>query len=79
MLKFVNLQYDKSLGEHPERNELIILLVFCLIESVRIHLGSKGSLSEHGKRVSFNIELSTENFKLFFFKLQHGKCGPAWC
>lgn len=44
-LKFVNLDYkQKDLIQ-----ETIVLLGLCLLESVRIHLGKKGSLADHGE------------------------------
>lgn len=44
-LKFVNLDYK----ENVLITETIVLLGLCLLESIRIHLGRKGSLSDHGK------------------------------
>lgn len=50
-LKFVNLDYK----QHDLIQETIVLLGLCLLESVRIHLGKKGSLSDHGE---FNVNLA---------------------
>ena len=44
-LKFVNLDYKQD----DLIRETIVLLGLCLLESIRIHLGKKSSLSEHGK------------------------------
>ena len=44
-LKAVNLEYKK----HDLAQDVTILLILCIIESVRIVLGRKGSLSDHGK------------------------------
>lgn len=44
-LKAVNLDYSKPVLIR----ESLVLLFLCLLESVRIYLGTKGSLSEHGK------------------------------
>lgn len=46
-LKFVNLDYKDKTVLH----ETIILLGLCLIEAIRLHLGKKGSLSEHGEKI----------------------------
>src|SRR4051812_12436776 len=45
-LKFVNLDYKQQ----DLIQESIVLLGLCLLESIRIHLGKRGSLSDHGKR-----------------------------
>lgn len=44
-LKAVNLDYKKSLLIQ----ESAVLLGLCILESIRIHLGRKGSLSDHGE------------------------------
>jgi transmembrane protein 216 len=44
-LKFINLEYDDTIMY----TESLILLAILVLESVRIHLGRKGSLSDHGK------------------------------
>lgn len=44
-LKAVNLKYP----EHILMRETCILLSLCLVETIRIILGRKGSLSDHGK------------------------------
>lgn len=47
-LKFVNLDYKQE----DLIRETIVLLGLCLLESIRIHLGRKGSLSDHGERIA---------------------------
>lgn len=44
-LKFVNLPYTNE----AMVKESIVILALCLLESIRIHLGRKGSLSDHGE------------------------------
>lgn len=46
-LKAVNLDYTKT----KLTQESLVLVFLCLLESVRIHLGKKGSLSDHGKKI----------------------------
>ncbi|CRK97716.1 CLUMA_CG011096, isoform A [Clunio marinus] len=46
-LKFVHLVYKND----DLIQEAIVLLALCLLESIRIHLGRKGSLSDHGYHV----------------------------
>lgn len=48
-LKAINLDYTKS----DIIKETSVLVFLCLLESVRIHLGKKGSLSDHGKYLKF--------------------------
>lgn len=43
-LKFINLEYKDS--EMLENT--IVLFALCTLEFLRIHLGRKGSLSDHG-------------------------------
>lgn len=57
-LKFVNLEYKNK----NELHETIILLGFCLIESIRIHLGRKGSLSEHGESLMSFLQSQDYHF-----------------
>ena len=49
-LKVINLNYTKN----QIVEESIVLVFLCLLESVRIHLGRKGSLSDHGKNFNIN-------------------------
>lgn len=51
ILKAVNLTYDHS----KLTTESIILIGLCLLESIRIHLGRKGSLSDHGWQVILSV------------------------
>lgn len=51
ILKAVNLKYDPN----ALTKESIILIALCLLESIRIHLGRKGSLSDHGWQVILSV------------------------
>lgn len=62
-LKFVNLDYKQQ----DLIQETIVLLGLCLLESVRIHLGKKGSLSDHGE---FSIKLAVQSTNGFFLGYQ---------
>lgn len=53
-LKAVNLKYPEQILWR----ETIILLSLCLIETIRIILGRKGSLSDHGWQVIFSVFLT---------------------
>ena len=44
ILKAVNLQYK----ENDLRFETLILVTLCIVETIRINLGRRGSLSDHG-------------------------------
>lgn len=46
-LKAVNLKYP----DHILLREACILVALCLVETIRIILGRRGSLSDHGKYV----------------------------
>lgn len=60
-LKAVNLNYtQKELTQ-----ETLVLVFLCLLESVRIHLGKKGSLSDHGKNYSLSISVKLLTFECF--------------
>jgi transmembrane protein 216 len=48
ILKFVNLEYTNDVL----MEEAIVLCSICVLESIRIHLGKQGSLSDHGKTIS---------------------------
>lgn len=61
-LKFVNLDYKQQ----DLIQETIVLLGLCLLESVRIHLGKKGSLSDHGE---FSIKLANHSTQRFLFRV----------
>lgn len=61
-LKFVNLDYKQQ----DLIQETIVLLGLCLLESVRIHLGKKGSLSDHGE---FSIKLAVQSTQRFLFRV----------
>lgn len=50
-LKFVNLDYKRE----ALIQETIVLLGLCLLESIRIHLGRKGSLSDHGETLRCSL------------------------
>lgn len=45
LLKFINLDYKDDVLV----KEAIILISICLLESIRVHLGRKGSLSDNGE------------------------------
>lgn len=51
ILKAVNLTYEQS----KLSTESTILIGLCLLESIRIHLGRKGSLSDHGWQVILSV------------------------
>ncbi|XP_055603333.1 transmembrane protein 216-like [Uranotaenia lowii] len=53
-LKAVNLQYPQQIL----LREIIILVALCVIETVRIILGRKGSLSDHGWQVILSVFLT---------------------
>ncbi|CAO1390288.1 unnamed protein product [Diamesa hyperborea] len=53
-LKAVNLNYTQS----ELTQETLVLVFLCLLESVRIHLGKKGSLSDHGWQVIASVFLT---------------------
>ncbi|CAO1405391.1 unnamed protein product [Diamesa serratosioi] len=53
-LKAVNLDYSMPVLVQ----ESLILLFLCLLESVRIYLGRKGSLSDHGWQVIASVFLT---------------------
>lgn len=57
-LKFVNLEYPDLVMYR----ESVILVAICVLESIRIHLGQKGSLSDNGgdckKRYASSSKLS---------------------
>lgn len=61
-LKFVNLDYKRE----DIIQQTIVLLGLCLLEAVRIHLGKKGSLSDHGE---FHINLAIHSTQRFNFRL----------
>lgn len=51
ILKAVNLTYQNTVLT----KEAVILIGLCLLESIRIHLGRKGSLSDHGWQVILSV------------------------
>uniref|UniRef100_U5EQ71 Putative conserved plasma membrane protein n=1 Tax=Corethrella appendiculata TaxID=1370023 RepID=U5EQ71_9DIPT len=53
-LKAVNLPYP----EHILPREASLLIVLCLVESIRIVLGRKGSLSDYGWQVIVSVFLT---------------------
>lgn len=53
-LKAANLQYD----QHNLVRDSCVLLATCLLESIRIHFGRKGSLSDHGWQVILSVFLT---------------------
>jgi len=78
-LKFVNLDYKQD----ELIRETIVLLGLCLLESIRIHLGRKGSLSDHGYQVWLSVILTVPNtlgviyllfFQTFVLKLEYILC-----
>jgi transmembrane protein 216 len=54
ILKAVNLPYNSDVLTQ----ETMILLSLCMLESVRIYLGRKGSLSDHGWQVISSVFLT---------------------
>ena len=50
-LKAINLNYEDG----KLLRETCVLLGLCLLESIRIHLGKKGSLSDHGWQVILSV------------------------
>lgn len=53
-LKAVNLKYPEQIL----MRETCILLALCLVETIRIILGRKGSLSDHGWQVILSVFLT---------------------
>lgn len=50
-LKAVNLQYE----DNKSVLDACVLLGLCLLESIRVHLGKKGSLSDYGWQVILSV------------------------
>lgn len=68
-LKFVNLN-----RKDEQLMDIIVLLSLCLLEAVRIHLGKKGSLADHGDDLRGIFKLF---FFLFKFKISFSGV-PVW-
>jgi hypothetical protein len=51
LLKYINLDYKDDVLV----KEAIILVSICLLESIRVHLGRKGSLSDNGEFEAFEV------------------------
>jgi transmembrane protein 216 len=51
-LKAVNLQYDDN--KSPVL-DACVLIGLCILESIRVHLGKKGSLSDYGWQVILSV------------------------
>lgn len=78
-LKAVNLDYTKT----KLTQESLVLVFLCLLESVRIYLGKKGSLSDHGKKFYILISVTLITF-IFFRMASDCICVPdnpmsSWC
>lgn len=78
-LKFVNRDYstpgmnltaaEKDAEQHRViAKESALIITFCILEALRIHLGKKGSLSENGKK-NFKIHKITIEFNSQYFSL----------
>lgn len=61
ILKAVNLPYNQS----TLRFETIILVSFYIVETIRINLGRRGSLSDHGNSIPLPASLKFNKFVLF--------------
>lgn len=53
-LKYVNINYSKE----NIIKEMSVLLAVCIVELIRINLGRRGSLSDHGYHVWLSVVLA---------------------